>query len=362
MNAGHGAAASGIMEGDMNRSQRILAYDALRVLAIVTVIAIHTLMPYRALLGDHAPVRVLDDLLHYAVPLFVFISGVFVWGRPEAASGPGSATLGRRIAAIAVPYLAWSIVYMGLRIATDGPPGAGRAVGLLLTGHTWYHLYFIPMLLTFYLLGPLARRILSISPELLLFLAYALRIVAGPSLTGLARSAAGDLGWSYATHILTHLPHMALGAWFARRSHVLPRSAAFAAILAAIGTLVLGAASLDLTGALPAVARRLVFPVGMAATVLGLALGARALEPHLQAWARPIEHGGALAFGAYFIHPILLLGVTAAVSAWWDDRLWLVSWVPIAVFVAVTSASFGLARLLAGSRFTCGLIGITRPW
>ena len=66
----------------MPRTPRILAYDALRAFAIVTVVAIHSLMPYRAVFRPTAPVRVFDDLLHYAVPLFVFISGYFVWRRP----------------------------------------------------------------------------------------------------------------------------------------------------------------------------------------------------------------------------------------------------------------------------------------
>ena len=73
----------------MSRPSRILAYDALRTFAIVSVVAIHSLMPYRDLLASNAPVRLLDDLLHYAVPLFVFISGALVWGRPWP-SHPGA--------------------------------------------------------------------------------------------------------------------------------------------------------------------------------------------------------------------------------------------------------------------------------
>lgn len=124
----------------------------------------------------------------------------------------------------------------------------------------------------------------------------------------------------------------------------------------------LGAASLDLASALPLVARRLVYPGGMAATVLGLAVAALVLEPRLQPWRRPIERASALAFGAYFIHPLLLLGVDAAVDALATDRLWLIAWVPVAVFGAVSLGSFGLSRWLARSPRTCWLIGITHPW
>jgi len=230
----------------LSRTQRVLAYDALRVFAIVSVVAIHTLMPYRDILPPTAPVRVFDDLLHYAVPLFVFISGVFVWGRTtltEKASADKIAWgpfLSRRVSLVLVPYLAWSALYMALLARQQaGSLSPLRVLGLLLTGHTWYHLYFIPMLLTFYLLTPLAVRILRRSPELLLVGCYLLRILAGPEIAGAFRGLFGDFGWSYAVHIVTHLPHMALGAWFALRHDRLPKQGWFAALLLGFGTAVL---------------------------------------------------------------------------------------------------------------------------
>ena len=258
----------------MPRTPRILAYDALRTFAIVSVVAIHSLMPYRALLPPTAPVRVFDDLLHYAVPLFVFISGYFVWSKPLP-SEPGSYRrfLAKRVSVILVPYLAWSALYLALLARqTATPLSFGRGTGLLLTGHTWYHLYFIPMLLTFYLLTPFATRIGARSPELLLVGCYLLRIVAGPSIAEAFRSAFGDLGWSYATHVMSHLPHMALGAWFAARQAGMPKRAWFGWTLLAGGTAVLLAASLGWTAALPLAIKRLVYPGGMAATVLGIVL------------------------------------------------------------------------------------------
>ena len=184
---------------------------------------------------------------------------------------------------ILVPYLAWSALYLVLLAGqTATPLGVGRGAGLLLTGHTWYHLYFIPMLLTFYLLTPIATRVGARSPELLLVGCYLLRILAGPSIAEAFRSAFGDLGWSYATHVMSHLPHMALGAWFAARQAGLPKRAWFGWVLLAGGTGVLLAASLGLTAALPLAVKRLVYPGGMAATVLGIVLIALASEPRLQ--------------------------------------------------------------------------------
>ena len=352
----------------MSRTQRVLAYDALRVFAIVTVVAIHTLMPYRELLPPTAPVRVFDDLLHYAVPLFVFISGVFVWGRTlpaEKASadkidwGP---LLSRRISIVLVPYLAWSALYMTL-LARQEPGSLSplRVLGLLLTGHTWYHLYFVPMLLTFYLLTPLAVPILRRSPELLLVGCYLLRILAGPEIAAAFRVLFGDLGWSYAVHIVTHLPHMALGAWFAVRHDRLPKQGWFAALLLAFGTTVLLAASLGATEALQGPLSRLIYPVGMAATVLGMALGALSAERFLEPYGRSIVVASALAFGVYLIHPLFLLGIDALLSAQNGEMLWMQAWFPATVFISVTAASFSASAVLARLPAVCRLVGVATP-
>lgn len=341
--------------------QRILAYDALRVFAIVTVVAIHTLMPYRDLLGPTAPVRVLDDLLHYAVPLFVFISGVFAWGRPLPQEPGAYVTfLRRRGSVILLPYLAWSAVYLAL-LALQGTQQLTpvRVAGLLLSGHTWYHLYFIPMLLTFYLLTPLANRISGRSPELLVIVCYAIRILVGPEIANVFRTALGDLGWSYAIHIVTHLPHMALGAWFYARRNAIPRSWSLAIGLLALGTGILLAASLGWSADLPVLARRLFYPTGMAATVIGLALLALLLEPRLGRVEEPLMAASALAFGVYFVHPLFLLGVDEAVASVADPSIWLRPWFAVAVFAAVTAASFATSALLASRPRTCRLVGVT---
>jgi len=347
----------------MSRTQRIVAYDALRVFAIVTVVAIHTLMPYRDYLPATAPVRVFDDLLHYAVPLFVFISGVFVWGRDIAPGWSGYTTfLARRVSVVLVPFVAWSALYMAI-LALQQPSALAptRAVGLILTGHTWYHLYFIPMLLTFYLLTPVATRIRAFSPELLVIGCYALRILAGPEIASLARMVAGDLGWAFATHVVIHLPHMALGAWFAVRQHRLPRNALLIVVLLVGGTAILYAASVGMTAALAGPLRRLVFPVGMAATVVGLALAALRLEPIFERRTRTIVAASALAFGVYFVHPLFLLGVDELVARYAAAGLWSQPWFPLTVFVSVTAASFGAAALLARVPVACRLVGFAAP-
>jgi surface polysaccharide O-acyltransferase-like enzyme len=268
----------------------------------------------------------------------------------------------RRWALIGVPYLAWSALYLAL-LAWQAPEPltAARVAGLLLSGHTWYHLYFVPMLLTFYLLTPIATRIGARSPEALLLASYALRILAGPAIAEAFRAVLGDLGWSYATHIVTHLPHMALGAWFFARRERIPVKAWLAGLLLTTGTAILLAASLGLVADLPIYLRRLVYPTGMAATIIGLTLGALLIEPMFERFERPVLAASALAFGVYFVHPLFLLGVDELLARTNAEGLWMQVWFPIAVFAVVTAASYATAGLLASMPLGCRLIGQLTP-
>lgn len=341
---------------------RVIAWDALRVFAIATVVAIHCFMPLRGVLPAGSLPLVIDDVLHYAVPLFVFISGALVWGRPWSAT-PGAYRrfVSKRFSQIGLPYAAWALVYLGVLLATDRDPAAqvARAGGLLLTGHVWYHLYFVPMLLTFYLLTPLASRAIRARPELALVVVYVLRITLWPMLSGWLRDTVPDLAWSYATHLATHLPHMALGAWFAVRQERLP------AALRRLWPLLLGAGLIALlllaTGATaewPTALRRPVYPLGMAATVLGLVLGGFALEPRLRRAAPLISQFAALSFGVYFVHPLWLLALEGAVSGAGLEAAWLSWWAVPTAWLFVGSASLASAWLLSRARATGWLVGV----
>lgn len=341
---------------------RIIAYDALRAFAILTVVAIHTLMPYRDVLPETSPVRVLDDVLHYAVPLFVFISGALLWSRAWP-HGPGTyrTFISRRLAVIGAPYLAWALVYAALFVARAAEPfsAAQKVPGLIANGHIWYHLYFIPMLLTFYAITPVASRLGRRNPELLLAASLILRVILGPAAIR-ASSEINPLLAQYVTHVLTHLPHMALGAWFAMRYAKLPQAARRSwPILLAGGLAALGAISWSGLPSWPMQLHRLAFPAAMTITVLGLVLGALALEPRYERHARALTRAGALSFGVYFVHPLLLLGVDSVAARFpqaWPWGLW---WFPVVVWLGVSTASFGLSGLLARDRHTAWLVGYT---
>jgi len=341
---------------------RIVAYDALRLLAILTVVAIHSLMPYREVLPASAPVRVLDDVLHYAVPLFVFISGALVWARPlRGRKGAYRRFLARRFALIGLPYLAWAGLYAILYVARAGDTAraALQVPGLVASGHIWYHLYFVPMLLTFYLLTPVAARALERSPELTVIIAYVLRIVLGPQITHALADVHPLLG-QYGIHVLSHLPHMALGAWFALRLDAMPRALrrVWPAMLA-VGLGGLTYLSAAGTPVLALGAHRLLFPPAMALVVLGLALGAIELEPRYASEAHTVTHLGSLALGVYFVHPLFLLAVLQAAGPADAGSLWWRPWFPLLVWAGVSALSLVTSDRLAAFPITSWLVGLS---
>lgn len=342
----------------------MLAYDALRVFAIATVVAIHAFMPLRPLLAPTSLPLVIDDLLHYAVPLFVFISGALVWSRPWDGAPEGyRAFMGKRLVQIGAPYLAWALLYLAVLVATSPDPVAVlvRAPGLLVTGHVWYHLYFIPMLLTFYALTPIASRAIRSHPELVLIAVYAVRIALWPAASAWLRTAAPGLPWQYATHIATHLPHMLLGAWFALRLPTMPRALRRAwPLLLVTGTLALLALSTGASAEWPVAARRLAYPLGMAATVLGMALGAFAAQRPLRRASRALCALSPLAFGVYFVHPLWLLALETAVREAGFASAWLAWWAVPVAWALIGIASLAVAALLSRSRRAAWLVG-ARP-
>lgn len=346
--------------------ERMLAYDALRLFAILTVVAIHCFMPLRGRLPATSIQLVIDDVLHYAVPVFVFISGALLWSRPWP-SRPGalSAFARKRLSIVGLPYVFWALLFFLLALSRAADPASRLAEGpgLLLTGHVWYHLYFVPMLLTFYALTPLAAPLMRRSPELGVLLAYAVRLLLWPVLSPWLQAHAPDLAWSYASHIVAHLPHMALGAWFALRLEIFPlwlRKWSWPVLLT-YGLGGLTALSLGMLGTWHFLLRRLAEADFMAGAVLGLTLLAFQLEPLWRRLERPVLVGSALSFGVYFVHPLFLEAVTEAVRETGAERLWFEWWAVPLAWGIITSASFVTAWLLSVSPKTAWLVGARTP-
>lgn len=105
-------------------------------------------------------------LSRYAVPMFVFITGVVLFYNYDGELKFG-AFLRKRFQQVVVPYLAWTVFYyvwVGFLSGVSAKSTWLQLYDILelsLTGKASYHLWFMVMIIPFYLLYPLFRLLLS---------------------------------------------------------------------------------------------------------------------------------------------------------------------------------------------------------
>ena len=134
----------------------------LRGVAILGVIAIHTSAHFTYVDNSSLVVRaniVVDVLAHFAVPLFILLSGIALTLRygSNGAQFDAGQFYKRRLARIIPPYVVFSLLYLLLFSAEYGPPELLWVPLALLTGSAYYHLWFVALLLQLYLLYPWLR-------------------------------------------------------------------------------------------------------------------------------------------------------------------------------------------------------------
>jgi len=146
---------------------RITAFDAFRGLAILCVIFGHT-TPY----GwgfQFNPERQTEfwlavterNLMLPCLPLFLFLSG-YLLGNTRCASWTEYASfLSKRVSRVAIPFLFWSVVFLGLSWAFAVSYTPLDAVLRIVTGRADGAFYFILLIIQFYLLTPLFSRVLD---------------------------------------------------------------------------------------------------------------------------------------------------------------------------------------------------------
>lgn len=149
-------------------SSHDFAIDALRLIAILAVIGIHTTTLSLQLGGEaiHANISFFfNQILRFAVPLFFLISGFVLYKTNHAT--PAKKFLHKRLRKIAIPYVVWSAFYYMVIF----PHQTNNFYITLFGGTAAYHLYFIPTLCIFYMLFPLVIRFSTIllHPLFLLF-------------------------------------------------------------------------------------------------------------------------------------------------------------------------------------------------
>ncbi len=338
-------------------------YDQLRVFALSTVVLIHVLAAY---LGNRSTADspdiplIFDHWLHYAVPLFIFISGALVWGRVRDWSRDGYVSFARkRLMAIAVPYVAWATLYYLLRpMANVAPFPRGVSailtdyVGLLVNGHVWYHLYFVPMIIVFYAFTPMAHAVLRRSPEALLVALIILRVWFGPQIVAFLEVVTHFDAFSpLLVDVVVHMPYMALGAWYAIRRSRVDQAIGWAwpaAILLGVAMLISRETGFWYP---PRPYDRLWQFVLISSSILGLVGLALSVGRHGVQRLMPRKHVlqtvACLSYGAYLLHPLVIYWMRVAVGAigigaWWNSALFVGAFFGVAL-----ATSIGLTALIS---------------
>jgi surface polysaccharide O-acyltransferase-like enzyme len=279
-------------------------------------------------------------LIRYAVPAFFLISGALVWGRPWGGGGRGiyGRFMGRRVHTVLLPYLVWTAVYVTCGLAVGASRTVPQVLAGVVSGQTWYHLYFVPAIMVTYALTPLADRVSRFSPELLLGLALAVHLLA-PGYFDESAPFVPFVVERVLSSAAIYLPYAAMGSLVARRR--LDR------------VILLWTWPALLAGSLLLMANRTMFLASdvlmyrslTAVAALGVQLGALGACEFLSKWtalSSISERLGAYTYGVYLVHPLFieLFGMISApvlVSFVWHDHigLWL-------TWAGVTIASFGV--------------------
>ena len=140
--------------------KRLHELEVIRTLAFVGVVLQHILGAYvrRAgvSFGENLFCGLVFGLCKYAVPAFVFVSGVVLFLNYYKKLDYWR-FLKKRLGSIVLPYLIWAILYYLYQWWTAGsaPYGKREFVWRVLSGEVSYHTWYVILILQFYLFLPL---------------------------------------------------------------------------------------------------------------------------------------------------------------------------------------------------------------
>jgi surface polysaccharide O-acyltransferase-like enzyme len=294
---------------------RLEGADALRALAAVAVVVVHTChWPLQSSGADLRTWAWVDLASRFCVPAFVVLSGLLLGLRDGAGERPG-AFLRRRLRRTLLPFLVWAPVYCAAGLWITGDITGDGVGGWLLGGAG--HLYFlllVPQLYLAYLVWP--RRL---EPALWLA-AGAMAVQLALGVLRLAGPMPPDLDRLALWHGYELLPFwigyfavgVAAGRLLARRrdagDHPRAALACLAAVPAALALLVASPVTRlrhgEFAQGTGAFLRPLLVPVVLALTGAAL-LGAPALLRRLPRLGGPVRAVSRDSLGVYILHPLI---------------------------------------------------------
>ena len=345
--------------------------DYLRGFAALAVTAVHISMHFTLFPGVSLP-ALLNAFVyiaaHFAVPVFIFISG---WVLALRYSGEHSLrTYYRRRARTILPaYLFFTALYLLIpvegAIRFAGIPDPGTVVSALLTGSAAYHLWFFVVIIQLYILYPLIIRGYDAFDRAGAALYLLLALLLCQVLWNVGAHAAGAFAGADWYTILSrafpsHLFYFVLGIHVSRHtgrtgSIVRSISPAWVVVAAGTGALLVGGVWVlpillqgSLSGATLGVFSlyRIIEPLYYVPVIVLLIMVATRLEEAGGLLAGSIRSIGEHSFGIYLIHP-LVIAILAAAWASLAGMAW-ADWMTYPVlFLATAAASYGIVRSAA---------------
>lgn len=145
---------------------RLREFDFIRAAAALSVIAIHITGIY---VYSSRAAYAWNQAMRYAVPLFIVLSGLLLaYSDKHKQKTSYREFIVKRFNRIAIPYLAWSIIYMlfNLRgkygeVLSDLPQFLKTLGRNIIYGTSELHLYFVIIIIQMYLLYPLLSKLLT---------------------------------------------------------------------------------------------------------------------------------------------------------------------------------------------------------
>jgi surface polysaccharide O-acyltransferase-like enzyme len=148
---------------NITKNNRFLWADMIRIIAIIAVIANHTVAQF---LFDWNKISLINWLIadiygaviRFAVPVFIILSGFLLLDKHE----DDMAFISKRSSKVVIPLLAWSIIYIVYKTNYDISSIFSTVfIKDFLAENIYYHLYFLYIIVGLYIITPLLRRILA---------------------------------------------------------------------------------------------------------------------------------------------------------------------------------------------------------
>jgi surface polysaccharide O-acyltransferase-like enzyme len=146
----------------VTKNSRFLWVDMTRIIAIIAVIANHTVAQF---LFDWNKISIINwwvsdfygAVIRFAVPVFLILSGYLLLDKQE----DDKIFFFKRFYKVVIPLIAWSIIFMIYKTNYNASIIFSAVfIKEFLDESIYYHLYFLYIILGLYIITPLLRRIL----------------------------------------------------------------------------------------------------------------------------------------------------------------------------------------------------------